>query len=123
MNVAVIREWKNLQTKFQAPPFNTINGIHYGVSLQWGPNTLLYNTDKFPTPPTTWGVIYDHQFSGLITIPDNAIQITDAALYLSVKNPSLKITDPYELTQKQFHTVDALLPPHNTLLHTNFPPL
>ena len=105
MNVDLIPDWKNFQSKFQSPPFNTINGIHYGVSLQWGPNTLLYNTDKFPTAPTTWGVIYDQQYSGLITIPDNPIQIADAALYLSVKNPSLKITDPYELTQSQFNAV------------------
>ncbi len=109
MNMDLIPDWKNFGDKFKSPPFNTINGVHYGVSLQWGPNTLLYNTDKFPTAPTTWGVLYDPQYSGLITIPDNPIQIADAALYLSVKNPSLKITDPYELTQKQFDAVVNLL--------------
>ncbi|HEX9546412.1 MAG TPA: extracellular solute-binding protein, partial [Acidimicrobiales bacterium] len=121
MNMDLIPDWKNFQTKFQSPPFNTINNIHYGVSLQWGPNTLLYNTDKFPTAPTTWGVIYDQQFSGLITIPDNAIQIADAALYLSVKNPSLKITDPYELTQTQFDAVVNLLKTQKPLVKKYWP--
>ena len=121
MNMDLIPDWKNFQSKFQSPSFNTINGIHYGVSLQWGPNTLLYNTDKFPTAPTTWGVIYDQQYSGLITIPDNPIQIADAALYLSVKNPSLKITDPYELTQSQFNAVVDLLKTQKGLVKKYWP--
>jgi putative spermidine/putrescine transport system substrate-binding protein len=121
MNMDLIPDWKNFQTKFQSPPFNTINNLHYGVSLQWGPNTLLYNTDKFPTAPTTWGVIYDQQYTGLITIPDNAIQIADAALYLSVKNPSLKITDPYELTQTQFDAVVNILKTQKPLVKKYWP--
>lgn len=109
MNTALIPDWVNFQDKFKAPPFNTINGIHYGISLQWGPNVLLYNTTKFPTPPTSWGVLYDPQYKGLITVPDNPIQIADAALYLSKKQPSLGISDPYELTKKQFDATVALL--------------
>jgi len=121
MNTDLIPDWKNFQTKFQSPPFNTINGIHYGISLQWGPNTLLYNTDKFPTAPTSWGALYDPQYTGLITVPDNAIQIADAALYLSVKNPSLKITDPYELTQTQFDAVVNLLKTQKPLVKKYWP--
>jgi len=109
MNTDLIPDWANFQSQFKSPPFNTINGIHYGISLQWGPNTLLYNTMKFPTAPTTWGVIYDPQYKGLITIPDNPIQIADAALYLSKTKPSLGITDPYELTQPQFDAAVKLL--------------
>jgi putative spermidine/putrescine transport system substrate-binding protein len=109
MNTALIPDWVNFQDKFKAPPFNTINGVHYGISLQWGPNTLLYNTQKFPVAPTSWSVIYDPQFKGLITIPDNPIQIADAALYLSKTMPSLGITDPYELNQTQFDATVNLL--------------
>jgi putative spermidine/putrescine transport system substrate-binding protein len=109
MNTDLITDWANFQPQFKSPPFNTINGVHYGISLQWGPNTLLYNTTKFPTAPTTWGVIYDPQYKGLITIPDNPIQIADAALYLSKTRPSLGITDPYELTQPQFDAAVKLL--------------
>jgi putative spermidine/putrescine transport system substrate-binding protein len=116
MNTALIPDWVNFQDKFKAPPFNTINGIHYGISLQWGPNTLLYNTQKFPAAPTSWSVIYDPQFKGLITIPDNAIQIADAALYLSKTKPSLGITDPYELNQTQFDATVNLLKQQRPLI-------
>jgi putative spermidine/putrescine transport system substrate-binding protein len=116
MNTALIPDWTNFQPYFQSPPYNTIAGIHYGISLQWGPNTLLYNTKKFVNPPTSWSVIYDPANKGLVTVPDNAIQIADAALYLSKTKPSLKITDPYELTQPQFDAAVALLKAQQPLI-------
>jgi putative spermidine/putrescine transport system substrate-binding protein len=116
MNTALIPDWTNFQPYFQAPPYNTIAGIHYGISLQWGPNTLLYSTKKFVNPPTSWAVIYDPANKGLITVPDNPIQIADAALYLSKTKPSLKITDPYELTQPQFDAAVALLKSQQPLI-------
>ena len=67
MNTDLIPDWQNFQTYFKSPPYNTISGVHYGISLQWGPNTLLYNTNKFTSPPTSWSVIYDPANRGLIT--------------------------------------------------------
>ena len=54
-------------------------------------------------------MIYDPQYSGKVTVPDNPIQIADAALYLSKTNKSLGITDPYELSQSQFDASVNLL--------------
>src|SRR5439155_1627950 len=34
MNMELIPDWQNFQPNFKSPPFNTISGIHYGVSLQ-----------------------------------------------------------------------------------------
>jgi putative spermidine/putrescine transport system substrate-binding protein len=116
MNEKLIPDWNNFQTYFKNPPYNTINGIHYGISLQWGPNTLLYSTVKFPIKPTSWQVIYDPSNKGLITVPDNPIQIADAALYLSKSQPSLGIKDPYELTKKQFDAAVALLTQQRPLI-------
>src|SRR4029077_13528214 len=116
MNTALLPDWTNFQPYFQGPPYNTIMGVHYGISLQWGPNTLLYNTKKFVNPPTSWSVIYDPANKGLVTVPDNPIQIADAALYLSKTKPSLKITDPYELTQPQFDAAVALLKAQQPLI-------
>src|SRR4029077_10136163 len=93
-----------------------ISGVHYGVSLQWGPNTLLYSTKKFPNKPTSWSVIYDPANKGLVTVPDNPIQIADAALYLSKTKPSLGIKDPYELTQTQFNAAVDLLKQQQPLI-------
>ncbi len=116
MNEKLIPDWTNFQPFFKNPSYNTISGIHYGISLQWGPNTLLYNTKKFVNKPTSWQVIYDPANKGLITVPDNPIQIADAALYLSKTQPSLGIKDPYELNKKQFDATVALLTQQRPLI-------
>jgi putative spermidine/putrescine transport system substrate-binding protein len=116
VNINLIPSWKDFYPAFKSPPFNTINGVHYGVSLQWGPNVLMYNKKDFSTPPTSWSVIYDPKYKGQVTVPDNPIQIADAALYLEKTKPSLGITDPYELTQPQFQAAVSLLAKQRPLI-------
>ena len=54
-------------------------------------------------------MLYSPKFKGKITVPNNPIQIADAALYLSKTKPSLGIKDPYELNKTQFDAAIALL--------------
>jgi putative spermidine/putrescine transport system substrate-binding protein len=116
VNVALIPGWKDFIPQLKSPPHNTVDGKHYGVSLQWGPNTLLYNTSKVKPAPTSWSAIYGPQFKGQVTVPDNPIQIADAALYLSKTKPSLGITDPYELTDAQLTAAVDLLKQQRPLI-------
>src|SRR3954452_24463469 len=109
VNVKLIPDWKNFIAQLQSPSHNTVDGKHYGISLQWGPNTLIYDTKAFPTPPTSWSVIYDPKYKGEVTVPDNPIQIADAALYLMKTQPSLGIKDPYQLTSSQLDAAASLL--------------
>jgi putative spermidine/putrescine transport system substrate-binding protein len=109
VNPKLIPDFKNFIPALKSPPHNTVKGVHYGISLQWGPNTLLYNTKLVKPKPTSWSAIYNPKYKGKITVPDNPIQIADAALFLSKQTPSLGIKDPYELTQTQFNAVLALL--------------
>jgi putative spermidine/putrescine transport system substrate-binding protein len=109
VNPDLIPAWKDFIPQLKAPAHNTVDGKHYGISLQWGPNTLLYNTQKVKPAPTSWTAIYDPKYKGQITVPDNPIQIADVALYLSKTQPSLGIEDPYELTEKQLDAAVKLL--------------
>jgi len=108
VNVALIPGWRDFIPQLRSPSHNTVDGQHYGVSLQWGPNTLLYNTDDVPRP-TSWATIYDDRYRGRVTVPDNPIQIADAALYLSRTRPELGIEDPYALTPEQLDAAAELL--------------
>jgi putative spermidine/putrescine transport system substrate-binding protein len=112
----LIPDYKNFIPALKSPPHNTVNGVHYGISLQWGPNTLLYNTKKVKPAPKSWSVLYDSKYKGKVTIPDNPIQIADAALYLSKTKPGLGIKDPYELTQPQFNAAVSLLKKQHPLV-------
>jgi putative spermidine/putrescine transport system substrate-binding protein len=116
VNPALVPDYKNFIPALKSPPHNTIKGVHYGISLQWGPNTLLYNTAKVKPRPTSWAAIYSAQFKGKVTVPDNPIQIADAALYLSKAQPSLGIKDPYELNQAQFNAAVNLLKKQKPLI-------
>jgi putative spermidine/putrescine transport system substrate-binding protein len=111
-----IPDFKNFGKAFQSPPNNTVDGKHYGISLQWGPNTLLYNTKKVSPAPTSWSSIYSSKYKGKVTVPDNPIQIADAALYLMKTNSALKITDPYELNSTQFAATISLLKSQKPLI-------
>jgi putative spermidine/putrescine transport system substrate-binding protein len=116
VNVRLIPSWKDFLPAFKSPPHNTVKGVHYGVSLQWGPNTLIYNTKLVKPAPTSWSAIYDPKLKGKITVPNNKIQIADAALYLMKTQPALGIRDPYELTKPQFEAALALLGKQKPLL-------
>ncbi|HUH80043.1 MAG TPA: ABC transporter substrate-binding protein [Solirubrobacteraceae bacterium] len=116
MNVNLVPEWKNFIPQLQSPPHNTVNGVHYGISLQWGPNSLLYNTKAVTPAPTSWAAIYSPNYKGLVTVPANPIQIADAALYLSKTQPGLGITDPYELTEPQLNAAVKLLKEQRPLI-------
>ena len=116
VNVNLIPDWKYFLPAFKSPPHNTVKGVHYGVSLQWGPNTLLYNTQKIKPAPTSWSAIYNPKYKGQITVPNNPIQIADAALYLMKTKPSLGIRDPYELTKPQLDATVTLLKQQKPLL-------
>ena len=116
INIGLIPSWKNFHPFLQSPPFNTIGGKHFGVSYEFGPNVLLYSKTTFPTAPSSWSVLYDKKYAGQITVPDNPIQIADAALYLSKTKPSLGITDPYELTQSQFNAAVSLMKAEHPLV-------
>jgi putative spermidine/putrescine transport system substrate-binding protein len=111
-----VPDFKNFGKAFQSPPNNTVGGKHYGISLQWGPNTLLYNTKLVKPAPTSWSVIYSPKYKGKITVPDNPIQIADAALYLMKHNPVLGIKDPYELNPTQFTATINLLKQQKPLI-------
>jgi putative spermidine/putrescine transport system substrate-binding protein len=116
VDISRIPSYNTVDKRLQNAPWHTVNGKHYGVSYQWGPNVLMYNTTVFPEAPTSWDVVFHEQ-----TLPDGKsnkdrvqaysgpIYIADAALYLKAHNPQLGITDPYELNQEQFDAAVSLL--------------
>jgi putative spermidine/putrescine transport system substrate-binding protein len=61
-------------------------------------------------------VIYDPKYKGQVTVPDNPIQIADAALYLMKTQPSLGIKDPYQLTSNQLDAAASLLKKQRPLI-------
>ena len=109
VDIARVPAWRQLTPSLRSPAFNTVSGKHYGVTVLWTPNELLYHRQRAKPAPATWRAVYDDRFKGRISIPDNPMQIADAALYLRDTVPGLRIRDPYELTKPQFDAAVALL--------------
>ena len=53
-----VPDWKNFLPAFQSPPHNTVNGVHYGISFQWGPNTLHLQHEGREAGAHGWSSIY-----------------------------------------------------------------
>jgi putative spermidine/putrescine transport system substrate-binding protein len=116
INTDLIPSWDTVDPRLQDAPWHTVDGKHYGVPYQWGSNVLMYNTEVFPEPPTSWNVIFEEQAlpdgesnMGRVQAYDGPIYVADAAMYLMMHNPELGITDPYSLNRDQFNAALDLL--------------
>jgi len=116
INIALIPSWNKIDPRLQNAPWHTVNGKHYGVPYQWGSNVLMYNTEVFKEPPTSWEVVFKEMTlpdgksnKGRVQAYDGPIYVADAALYLKYHNPELGIKDPYALTREQFNAALNLL--------------
>src|SRR3954468_9193868 len=99
--------WSGLKDK----PWNSVNGQMYGIPHGYGANLLMWRTDKVTGNLDSWSAVFDQaaQNKGHVTAYDSPIYIADAALYLKATQPDLKITNPYELDDKQFQAAVDLL--------------
>lgn len=115
VNTALVPNYKTISAFLKDQPFNSVDGQMYGIPHGWGANVLMWNTDVVKTAPTSWGAVFDQasDYPGKVTAYDSPIYIADAALYLSKAKPSLGITDPYSLTEKQLDAAVDLLKTQN----------
>ena len=123
VNTDLIPSWKTVDDRLKDAPWFTVDGKHYGVPYQWGPNVLMYNTGVFKSAPTSWNVVFEKMDlpdgktnEGRVQAYDGPIYMADAALYLKTKNPSLGIKDPYELNETQYAAVLDLLKGQRALI-------
>ena len=116
INTDLIPSWGKIDPRLKDGAWFTVDGKHYGVPYQWGPNVLMYNTDVFKEAPKSWSVVFEPQNlpdgkpnAGRVQAYAGPIYVADAALYLMAHKPELAITNPYELTPPQYAAALDLL--------------
>ncbi len=116
VNISLVPSWSTVDDRLKEAPWHTVEGVHYGVPYMWGPNVLMYNTEAFPEPPTSWSVVFEpmdlpdgQPNQGRVQAYDGPIHVADAALYLMHHQPELGIESPYELNQEQYEAALNLL--------------
>jgi len=124
INIDLIPSWSTVDDRLKDAPWHTVDGVHYGVPYQWGPNVLMYNTEVFTEAPTSWDVTFQEMTlpdgesnAGRVQAYDGPIYIADAALYLKYHNPELGIENPYDLNEAQFNAVVELLTSQRALIN------
>ena len=116
VDVTRVENYATLDARLKEAPWHYVDGKHYGVPYQWGPNVLMYNTKVFKKAPTSWSVVFEEQKlgdgksnKGRVQAYDGPIYIADAAVYLMAHKPELGIKDPYELNDAQYTAALELL--------------
>jgi len=124
VDLARIPSYSTVDERLRDAAWHTVDGKHYGVPYQWGPNVLMYNTNVFKEAPASWSVVFEpgklpdgKQNKGRIQAYDGAIYIADAALYLMTKQPDLGIKNPYELNEAQYTAALDVLRKQHPLVH------
>jgi putative spermidine/putrescine transport system substrate-binding protein len=124
VDLARVPSYGTLDERLKEAPWHYIDGKHYGVPYQWGPNVLLYSTKVFKQPPASWSVVFEGgKFAdgkparGRVQAYDGPIYIADAALYLMAHKPALGIKDPYELNEPQYAAAIELLRRQHPLVY------
>jgi putative spermidine/putrescine transport system substrate-binding protein len=116
VDITRVAAYSTLDPRLQEAPWHFVDGKHYGVPYQWGPNVLMYNTKVFKSAPKSWSVVFEPQklpdgkdSKGRVQAYDGPIYIADAALYLMATKKELGITNPYELNEAQYTAALELL--------------
>lgn len=116
INTDLIPSWGKVDARLKDAQWFTVDGVHYGVPYQWGPNVLMYNTEVFKEAPKSWSVVFEPQDlsdgkpnEGRVQAYDGPIYIADAALYLMAHKPELGIKSPYQLNEDQYKAALDLL--------------
>jgi putative spermidine/putrescine transport system substrate-binding protein len=113
VNVSLVPNYKTVFADLKNQPYNTFDGVHYGIPHGRGANLLMWNPDDVKPTPTSWDVVLDPKlatkYKGRISAYDDPIYIADAAVYLKAHQPDLGIENPYELNEEQFEAAVDLL--------------
>jgi putative spermidine/putrescine transport system substrate-binding protein len=111
VNTSLVPNYANVWGGLKDKPWNSVDGKMYGIPHGYGANLLMWRSDKVKGPLDSWSAVFDKaaQDKGHVTAYDSPIYIADAAVYLKATRPDLKITNPYELDDKQFQAAVDLL--------------
>ncbi|PPL16203.1 extracellular solute-binding protein [Microterricola pindariensis] len=110
-NTDLIPNYAGIYDYLKMQPWNSLDGVAYGVPHGYGANLLMYNADVVSPAPTSWDVVFDKgdAYSGKVTAYDSPIYIADAALYLMTHRAVLGIQNPYALDTDQLAAAVTLL--------------
>ena len=102
VNLDLFKNYPDIFAALKNKPYNTVDGVPYGVPHGRGSNLLMWRTDQVTPAPTSWAQMFDPANGYKVSIYDAPIYIADAAVLLMATKPELGIKNPYALDDTQF---------------------
>jgi putative spermidine/putrescine transport system substrate-binding protein len=113
VNTDLVPNYKTVFSDLKDQPYNTFEGVNYGIPHGRGANLLMWNGNDVKPAPDSWDIMFDPKmaakYKGKISVYDESSYIADAAMYLKFHEPKLGIENPYELNEEQFDAAIELL--------------
>ncbi len=109
VNLDLFKNYPDIFPALKNKPYNTVNGVAYGVPHGRGSNLLMWRTRPGHAGADHLGTDVRSQDGYKVSIYDAPIYIADAAVVLMKTKPDLKITNPYALDDTQFPAAVDLL--------------
>ena len=109
VNVDLVPSYEEIYSSLKDQPYNTPDGVHYGIPHGRGSNQLMWNTEVVDDQ-TRWDTeMFNPDTEFNLSVYDAPIYIADAAVELMDTQPELGIENPYALDDTQFAAAIALL--------------
>ena len=64
VNVDLVPNYKDIFPALKNQPWNTVDGVNYGIPHGRGANLLMFNKDVVKPAPDSWGAVFDPAQSG-----------------------------------------------------------
>jgi putative spermidine/putrescine transport system substrate-binding protein len=113
VNTALVPNYKTVFADLKDQPYNTFEGVPYGIPHGRGANLLMWNKNDVTPAPSSWEVTMNPEvaskYKGHISQYDDPMSIAEGALYLKKHEPKLGIENPYELNEEQFDAAVELM--------------
>jgi putative spermidine/putrescine transport system substrate-binding protein len=113
VNTDLVPNYETVFADLKDQPYNTFEGVNYGIPHGRGANLLMWNGNDVSPAPSSWNVTLDPKvaakYKGKISQYDDPMSIAEAAVYLKTHEPDLGIENPYELNEDQFNAAVGLL--------------
>lgn len=109
VNLNLFKNYPDIFEALKNKPYNTVDGVTYGVPHGRGSNLLMWRTDQVTPAPTSWAQMFDPANGYKVSVYDAPVYIADAAVVLMKTKPELNIKNPYALDETQFAAAIDLL--------------
>ncbi len=100
---SMVPNLSNTSEEFPWRDATTYQDQNWGILYNWGDEPLCWLPDKVQPAPTSWGVLWDPQYAGRVSMVDDPTTILPfIPLYLG-------FPDPYNLTAEEFEQFEQKL--------------